>query len=158
MGETCCSGSKDLATINCIQLAVEAVTGFILLSLDFLDVKQFMNEQNAVGVLVSAFIEDPTLMLGIASFLVDAEEELGMAEQIWGIIEHVYNTGIMTNFLGALFNNSGWNWLWIILRIAATLISWIATGGAALLQWLVALAKAGPKLVGIIRTGTEWWD
>lgn len=156
--KTCCSGSKDLATMSCIQLAVDAVTGFIFLSLEFLGVQQFMNTQEAAGVLVAAFTEDPTVMLGIASFLVDAPDDLGKAGQVWGIIEHVYNTGIMTNFLGALFNNSGWNWLWIILRIAATLISWIATGGVALLEWLVALAKAGPKLVGVIRTGIEWWD
>merc|ERR1711953_1058272 len=153
------SGTKDLGTMRCIQLAVEAVTGFIFLSLEFLNVKLFADTQKAVGVLAPAFTEAPTVMLGIASLLVDDPDgAIDMAEQIWGIIEHVYNTGIMTNFLGALFNNSGWNWLWIILRIAATLISWIVTGGLALLEWLVALAKAGPKVVGVIRAGTEWWD
>lgn len=106
--------------------------------------------QQAIDVLVSTFTENPSWMQEIYDILVyDFPKE---ADKIWAIVEHLYNRGITRGFWSALYNNSGWKWFFTIVRILATMLSWVVSKGVAFAAKLVGLAF---KVTDTISKGME---
>jgi len=142
---TCIDESAPICVWEYMQFAWTVFT----LVLEVLGLPAEPNQQ-AVDLLVNSFTEDSSLMQGIYDFLVyDFPTE---EAQIWAIVEHLYNRGITRGFWSALYNNSGWKWAFTIVRILATMLSWVVSKGVAFAAKLVSLAF---KVTDTIAKGKE---